>query len=153
MAYCLTKCFSGHSEQLIQAHGFIGASRLKIFGILASGFDFFSVFLNPQCSVGSEHKFFTQLLVADTTTRDQEPSACDFDKKPTDRTQILLVEHIFATHFEPKPYYVQDAFLLAGLVPLTADAVLSRCKTRKQRPSIYRFYLLHHLVCVVLFLI
>jgi hypothetical protein len=28
---------------------------------------------------------------------------------------------------------------LAGLVPLNPDAVLSRCKTRKQRPSFDRF--------------
>jgi hypothetical protein len=60
--------------------------------------------------------------------------ACDFQKKLTDRTQILFVKHIFATHIEPKPYYVQEAFLLVGLVPL-----LSRCKTRKQRTSIDRF--------------
>jgi hypothetical protein len=65
--------------------------------------------------------------------------ACGFEKKLTDRTQILLVEHIFATHIEPKPYYVQEAFQLAGLVPLNPDAVLSRCKTRKQRPSFDRF--------------
>ena len=65
--------------------------------------------------------------------------ACGFEKKLTDRTQILLVEHIFATHIEPKPYYVQEACQLAGLVPLNPDAVLSRCKTRKQRPSFDRF--------------
>jgi hypothetical protein len=41
--------------------------------------------------------------------------ACGFEKKLTDRTQILLVEHVFATHIEPKPYYVQEAFQLAGL--------------------------------------
>jgi hypothetical protein len=51
--------------------------------------------------------------------------ACYFEKKLTDRTQILLVKHIFATHIEPKPYYYfQEAFLLAGLVPLNVYAVL-----------------------------
>ena len=60
--------------------------------------------------------------------------ACGFEGNLTDRTQILLVEHIFAQHIQPKPSLIMEAFQLAGIHPLNPSVVLDRCKSRVSRP-------------------
>jgi hypothetical protein len=70
VAYCSPSILLAISEQHIHAHGSIGSKNIRNTQENtpdASGFDFFSVFLNPQRSVGSEHKFLTRLLVAYAT--------------------------------------------------------------------------------------
>jgi hypothetical protein len=91
-----------------------------------------------------------------------------FEKKLTDRTQILLAEHIFATHIEPKPYYVQEAFQFGWRGSSVTDP---DCAGRSQRPQsgvyscslaakhgssdhlLIDSYIFYHLICVVLFLL
>jgi hypothetical protein len=69
----LTKCISGHSRATHPRSWIHWIEKYSEYSRIidtpdASGFDFFSVFFNPQRSVGSEHKFYTKLLVAYTTT-------------------------------------------------------------------------------------
>jgi hypothetical protein len=67
VAYCSAGILLAISEQHIHAHGSIGSKNIRNTQENtpdASGFDFFSVFLNSKRSVGSEHKFLTRLLVA-----------------------------------------------------------------------------------------
>ena len=60
--------------------------------------------------------------------------ACGFEGKLTDRTQVLLVEHIFSQYIEPKPSLIMEAFQLAGIHPLNPRVVLDRCKSRVSHP-------------------
>lgn len=76
----------------------------------------------------------TQELHSSTSLVPVLQRACGFEGKLTDRTQVLLVEHIFAKHIEPKPSLIVEAFQLAGIHPLNPSVVLDRCKSRVSRP-------------------
>jgi hypothetical protein len=69
----ITKYFSGHFRATHPRSWILWIEKYLVLSRLentpdASGLYCFSVFLNPQRSFGSEHNFFTQLLVAYTTT-------------------------------------------------------------------------------------
>jgi hypothetical protein len=51
----------------------------------------------------------TQDIHASTNMVPVLQRACGFESKLTDRTQVLLVGHIFSQHIEPKPSLIIEA--------------------------------------------